>query len=65
MNDEDNDVGALIDKYTIYCSFCGKSQYEVKHMIAGHITFICDECVQLCVDRINEQEAKLALNQNL
>jgi hypothetical protein len=35
-------------KNTLYCSFCGKSQHEVKKLIAGPTTFICDECVELC-----------------
>src|SRR5215469_16694315 len=37
-------------KNTLYCSFCGKSQYEVKNLIAGPSVFICDECVELCMD---------------
>jgi hypothetical protein len=35
---------------TLYCSFCGKSQHEVRKLIAGPTVFICDECVALCVD---------------
>jgi len=38
-----------------YCSFCGKSQHEVKKLIAGPTVFICDECVDLCVDIIKEE----------
>ena len=34
----------------LYCSFCGKSQHEVKKLIAGPSVFICDECVELCMD---------------
>jgi hypothetical protein len=39
----------LADQSTLYCSFCRKSQHEVKKLIAGPATFICDECVALCV----------------
>ena len=35
---------------TLYCSFCGKSQHEVRKLIAGPTVFICDECVALCTD---------------
>jgi ATP-dependent Clp protease ATP-binding subunit ClpX len=35
---------------TLHCSFCGKSQYEVRKLISGPTVFICDECVMLCVD---------------
>jgi ATP-dependent Clp protease ATP-binding subunit ClpX len=48
-------------KSTLYCSFCGKSQHEVKKLIAGPTVFICDECVELCVDIIKE-ESKSNLN---
>jgi ATP-dependent Clp protease ATP-binding subunit ClpX len=37
---------------TLYCSFCGKSQHEVKKLIAGPSVFICDECIDLCNDII-------------
>ena len=47
-------------KSTLYCSFCGKSQHEVRKLIAGPTVFICDECVELCNDIIRE-EAKTAL----
>ena len=40
---------------TSYCSFCGKSQHEVLKLIAGPTVFICDECVDLCVDIIKEE----------
>jgi ATP-dependent Clp protease ATP-binding subunit ClpX len=43
----------------LYCSFCGKSQYEVKKLIAGPSVFICDECIDLCTDIIQEEIAKL------
>src|SRR5882724_5632904 len=39
-------------KNTLYCSFCGKSQHEVRKLIAGPTVFICDECVELCMDII-------------
>ena len=42
-------------KNTLYCSFCGKSQHEVRKLIAGPTVFICDECVDLCTDIINEE----------
>ena len=42
-------------KNTLYCSFCGKSQHEVKKLIAGPAVFICDECVELCMDIIKEE----------
>ncbi len=40
---------------TLYCSFCGKSQHEVKKLIAGPSVFICDECIDLCNDIIREE----------
>ncbi len=43
----------------LYCSFCGKSQHEVKKLIAGPSVFICDECIDLCTDIIQEEVAKL------
>jgi len=42
-------------KTTLYCSFCGKSQHEVRKLIAGPTVFICDECVELCMDIIREE----------
>ena len=39
----------------LYCSFCGKSQHEVRKLIAGPSVFICDECVELCNDIIREE----------
>ena len=41
-------------KHTLHCSFCGKSQHEVRKLIAGPTVFICDECVELCKDIIHE-----------
>lgn len=48
--DDDQDSGKLL-----YCSFCGKSQNEVKKLIAGPSVFVCDECVELCNDIIQEE----------
>ena len=42
----------------LYCSFCGKSQHEVRKLIAGPTVFICDECVELCNDIIREEVAE-------
>jgi ATP-dependent Clp protease ATP-binding subunit ClpX len=42
-------------KNTLYCSFCGKSQHEVRKLIAGPAVFVCDECVELCMDIIREE----------
>ncbi len=44
----------------LYCSFCGKSQHEVKKLIAGPSVFICDECVDLCNDIIKEEVQSLS-----
>lgn len=43
------------DDKLLYCSFCGKSQHEVKKLIAGPSVFVCDECVELCNDIIREE----------
>ncbi len=50
MSSKSNDA-----KNTLYCSFCGKSQHEVRKLIAGPTVFICDECVELCMDIIREE----------
>ena len=42
-------------KKPLLCSFCGKSQHEVRKLIAGPTVFICDECVELCMDIISEE----------
>ncbi len=47
--------GSGDSKNTLYCSFCGKSQHEVRKLIAGPTVFICDECVELCMDIIREE----------
>jgi len=49
-----NKTGSGDSKNTLYCSFCGKSQHEVRKLIAGPTVFICDECVELCMDIIKE-----------
>ncbi|MCW5696691.1 MAG: ATP-dependent Clp protease ATP-binding subunit ClpX [Bauldia sp.] len=48
-------VSGTDGKNTLYCSFCGKSQHEVRKLIAGPTVFICDECVELCMDIIREE----------
>ena len=48
-------VSSTDGKNVLYCSFCGKSQHEVKKLIAGPTVFICDECVELCNDIIREE----------
>ncbi|OOL19848.1 Clp protease ATP-binding protein [Bombella intestini] len=52
MSGKDSD-----SKNTLYCSFCGKSQHEVKKLIAGPTVFICNECVELCTDIIREERS--------
>ncbi|WP_045226848.1 ATP-dependent Clp protease ATP-binding subunit ClpX [Methyloterricola oryzae] len=49
------DKGGKDSGKTLYCSFCGKSQHEVKKLIAGPAVFVCDECVELCNDIIREE----------
>ncbi len=49
------------NKNTLYCSFCGKSQHEVRKLIAGPTVFICDECVELCMDIIREETKATSL----
>ncbi|MEE9327421.1 MAG: ATP-dependent Clp protease ATP-binding subunit ClpX [Cocleimonas sp.] len=53
--DKKNDKGSKGDGKLLYCSFCGKSQHEVRKLIAGPSVFICDECVDLCNDIITEE----------
>jgi ATP-dependent Clp protease ATP-binding subunit ClpX len=60
-------AGKRSDEKLLYCSFCGKSQHEVKKLIAGPSVFICDECIDLCNDIIreespDEQENRVARN---
>lgn len=52
-------TGTNSSEKVLYCSFCGKSQHEVKKLIAGPSVFICDECIDLCTDIIQEEIAKL------
>src|SRR5438105_9469833 len=52
-------VGTSDSKNTLYCSFCGKSQHEVRKLIAGPTVFICDECVELCMDIVGEENKSL------
>src|SRR5579862_4262824 len=47
--------GRTDDGKLLYCSFCGKSQHEVRKLIAGPSVFVCDECVELCNDIIREE----------
>lgn len=54
VNKKDNDDNHD-DDGTLYCSFCGKSQHEVRKLIAGPSVFVCDECVELCNDIIREE----------
>ena len=49
-------TGTGDSKNTLYCSFCGKSQHEVRKLIAGPNVFICNECVELCMDIIQEED---------
>ncbi|GAB4231252.1 MAG: ATP-dependent Clp protease ATP-binding subunit ClpX [Methyloligellaceae bacterium] len=55
LNDWMSKVSGNDSKNTLYCSFCGKSQHEVRKLIAGPTVFICDECVELCMDIIREE----------
>lgn len=57
MSDKQNGEG---DNKLLYCSFCGKSQHEVRKLIAGPSVFICDECVDLCNDIIREEVKEIA-----
>ena len=53
--------GSTAEK-TLYCSFCGKSQHEVKKLIAGPSVFICDECIDLCNDIIRDELPTTGIN---
>ena len=57
MSDDKNN-----DDKLLYCSFCGKSQHEVKKLIAGPSVFVCDECVDLCNDIIREEMQEMSTN---
>ncbi|MGB3722468.1 MAG: ATP-dependent Clp protease ATP-binding subunit ClpX [Pacificimonas sp.] len=56
--------GSGDSKNTLYCSFCGKSQHEVRKLIAGPTVFICDECVELCNDIIREETKTSLIDKN-
>ena len=56
--------GGKDNKNTLYCSFCGKSQHEVRKLIAGPTVFICDECVELCMDIIREENKNAVVKSN-
>src|SRR5260370_8635352 len=55
-------VGTSDSKNTLYCSFCGKSQHELRKLIAGPTVFICDEWVELCMDSIVDETKACLLN---
>jgi hypothetical protein len=55
-------MGDSAPRATLYCSFCGKSQHEVRKLIAGPTVFICDECVGLCDDIIDREDEQGILN---
>ena len=55
MSDGNQGKGGDKGGKLLYCSFCGKSQHEVRKLIAGPSVFICDECVELCNDIIREE----------
>ncbi|MCK4840889.1 MAG: ATP-dependent Clp protease ATP-binding subunit ClpX, partial [Methylococcales bacterium] len=52
---KDKGKGSKDDQKLLYCSFCGKSQDEVKKLIAGPSVYVCDECVELCNDIIRDE----------
>src|SRR5690554_3123207 len=58
MSDDNNN-----DDKLLYCSFCGKSQHEVKKLIAGPSVFVCDECVDLCNDIIREEMQEMSADE--
>jgi ATP-dependent Clp protease ATP-binding subunit ClpX len=53
---EMNKAGGSDSKNTLHCTFCGKSQHEVRKLIAGPTVFICDQCVELCMDIVGEEK---------
>ena len=61
MSDQDNKSA---DGKILYCSFCGKSQHEVRKLIAGPSVYICDECVELCNDIIREELEEVSPGDN-
>ena len=61
MNDQ---IQTSKDGKILYCSFCGKSQHEVRKLIAGPSVYICDECVELCNDIIREELDEAGADKN-
>ena len=59
MSENKGDGGKLL-----YCSFCGKSQHEVRKLIAGPSVYVCDECVELCNDIIREEIKEISPKQD-
>ena len=57
MSDQDKDK-------SLFCSFCGKNQHEVKKLIAGPSVFICDECIDLCNDIIKEELSEASVSED-
>ncbi|MFN5381701.1 MAG: ATP-dependent Clp protease ATP-binding subunit ClpX [Alphaproteobacteria bacterium] len=55
-------VSTTDTKNTLYCSFCGKSQHEVRKLIAGPTVYICNECVELCMDIVHEDHKNIVLS---
>ena len=64
MDEGMDQTGGRDGKSTLYCSFCGKSQHEVRKLIAGPTVFICDECVELCMDIIREENRSAVVKSN-
>ncbi len=60
----ENILKPVTTKHALYCSFCGKSQYEVDALVAGPLVYICNECVDLCADIITEHRRQLAENKS-
>jgi ATP-dependent Clp protease ATP-binding subunit ClpX len=60
----EREVAGSDSKNKLYCSFCGKSQQDVRKLIAGPTVFICDECVELCKDIIHEEKSSLVKSRN-
>ena len=54
---KDNDKGE-----TLYCSFCGKSQDEVKKLVAGRGVYICDECIEVCINIVADELSEMEQN---
>jgi ATP-dependent Clp protease ATP-binding subunit ClpX len=63
MTDTDQSKSDKKSTETLYCSFCGKSQHEVRKLVAGPTVFICDECVELCMDIVREEHRSTILKE--